>query len=106
VRISITVRNVGGSTASAVRVHETPHDGGRIASVAQSGSIRSDGTALWRIGNLARGARRTVQATMVVTRPGLNVDTAAAAAVNAEPAFGAAALRARAAARRPPPVTG
>jgi hypothetical protein len=105
VPITITVRNVGPRTARAVRLHETPARGARIARVAQGGSIRSDGTAVWSLRNLARGARRTVRATVLVTRTGLHTDTAVAAARNADPAFDAAALRARAA-RRPPAVTG
>jgi uncharacterized repeat protein (TIGR01451 family) len=105
VRVTIAVRNVGFSTARAVRVYETPARGARLAGVARRGSIRRDGTAAWALGNLARGAARTVRATVVITRTGLHTDTAVAAAQNAEPAFDVAPRRARAA-QQAPPVTG
>jgi uncharacterized repeat protein (TIGR01451 family) len=108
VPITITVRNVGHATAHEVRLHETPPPGGRIVAAANHGSIQSDGTVVWNLGNLAPGESRTVHATMLVTRPGLHTDTAVASAGNADPAFDAAAVRARGAAPAPPPpvVTG
>jgi hypothetical protein len=107
VRIRISVQNVGRGTARAVRLFETPR-GGRIVRLGQRGSIRGDGTAVWRLANLAPGERQTVRATILVTRTALHIDTATAAAQNAEPAFDVAPERVRGAVRRqpPPPVTG
>lgn len=108
VPITIAVRNVGHATAHEVRLHDTPPPGARIVAAANHGSIQSDGTVIWNIGNLAPGESRTVHATMLVTRTGLHTDTAVASAGNADPAFDAAAVRARAGAPAPPPpvVTG
>jgi uncharacterized repeat protein (TIGR01451 family) len=106
VRFTITVRNVGRGSAEGVRLHETPARGNRLLRVSRRGAIRSDGTAVWSLGRLAPGARRTVRATVRVTRTGLLTDTAVAAPGNADPAFDVAAVRARHRARppSPPPV--
>ncbi|HEY4281278.1 MAG TPA: hypothetical protein VGM91_23910 [Conexibacter sp.] len=101
VPITITVENLG-QTTRAVSLHETSSRGGRIVRVSHRGSIRSDGTAVWRLGILAPAAKRTVRATMLVRRAGLQVDTAVAEAGNAAPAFDVAVVRARAAPHRPP----
>ena len=108
VPITITVRNIGHATAHEVRVHETPPPGGQVVAAANHGSIQNDGSVVWTVGNLAPGESRTVHATLLVTRTGLHTDTAVASAGNADPAFDAAAVRARAAAPAPPPpvVTG
>jgi uncharacterized repeat protein (TIGR01451 family) len=102
VRITITVQNVGRNTARGVRLHETPPRGARIVSVGRGGSIQSDGTAVWDLGNLASGARRTVRATMLVGRTGSLMNTAVAEAGNAQPGFAVAGVSASGAARRPP----
>jgi hypothetical protein len=102
------VKNVGNATAHEVRVHETPPHGGRIVAAANHGSIQPNGTVIWQLGSLAPGETRTVHATMLVTGRGLPTDRAVAASGNADPAFDAAAARARAAPPAPPPpaVTG
>jgi uncharacterized repeat protein (TIGR01451 family) len=105
VPITITVRNAGPRTAEGVRLHETAPTGGRIARVAQGGTIRTARSAVWSLGNLSSGASRTVGATMIVRRTGLLANVAVAAADNAQPDFDASTLRARAA-LRPPSVTG
>jgi uncharacterized repeat protein (TIGR01451 family) len=108
VPITLTVTNIGHSTAHDVGLHETPPPGGRIVAVGNHGSIQSDGTVVWNLGNLAPGARRTIHATMLITGAGMQTDTAVASARNADPAFDVANVRARAAAPAPPPpaVTG
>jgi hypothetical protein len=112
VPITIVVHNFGNGKAHGVQLRENPPRGLRIVHAASNGTIRRNGTAVWRLGNLAHGASRTVHATARVLRPGRHVDTAAATARNADPALSVAALRATAAARhprprpRPPRVTG
>ncbi|HTX11850.1 MAG TPA: VWA domain-containing protein [Solirubrobacteraceae bacterium] len=105
VPVTITVKSIGPVTATQVRVHETPPPGGRIVAAANHGSIQSDGTVIWNIGDLAPGESRTVHATMLITGAGLHTDTAVATAGNADPAFDVAPVRA-AQAVRPPPFTG
>jgi len=73
--------------------------------VADHGSLQSDGTVIWNLGDLAPGEKRTVHATMLVTGTGLQTDMAVAAAANADPAVDVATVRA-AAAVRPPTFTG
>ena len=108
VPITITVKNVGRGTAHRVVLHETPPPGGRIVAAANHGAIQSDGTVIWHLGNLAPGRTRTVHATMLITGTGFHTDRAVASAGNADPAFDAAVVRARAAPPPPPPpaVTG
>ncbi len=65
---------------------------------------RPDGTVVWHLGNLAPGEKRTVHATMLVTRPGLLLDTAVTHASNADPAVDQAPARVRPA-MHPPPLT-
>src|SRR5262249_46337317 len=43
------------------------------------GSIKHDGSALWNVGDLTPGESHTVHATMLVTLPGLHLNTAVAA---------------------------
>ncbi|HTU87380.1 MAG TPA: VWA domain-containing protein [Solirubrobacteraceae bacterium] len=105
VPITITVKNVGGETAHSVVLHETPPPGGRIVAAANHGSIQSDGTVIWNLGDLVPGASRTVRATLLITATGLHTDTAVASAGNADPAFDVASVSA-APAVRPPPFTG
>jgi hypothetical protein len=62
--------------------------------VANNGSIRSDGTALWRFGSLAPGESRTVRATARVTRTGSDLNIAVASPSNAQPAVAQAIVRA------------
>jgi uncharacterized repeat protein (TIGR01451 family) len=105
--ITITVKNVGRTTAVEVTVHETPPPGGKIVGVANHGLLQSDGTVVWNLGALAPGETRTVHATMLITGTGLSTDTAVASAGNADPAFDVAAVRVRARVHAPPPpVTG
>jgi hypothetical protein len=108
VPITITVHNLGHGTAKAVQLHETPPTGMRIVHVANHGSIRHNGIAVWRLGHLARGESRTVHATARVLRTGVHLNSAIATALNADPAITQAVLRAGAAAhrRKPPRVTG
>jgi uncharacterized repeat protein (TIGR01451 family) len=111
VPITITLRNVGQHTATGVSLQETPPGGLRIVRVAGRNVTRHRGGAVtWRLGNIAPGARRTVRATMLVTRRGSLRNWALASANNAGVVSARAALRARARAapRRPPPpaVTG
>jgi uncharacterized repeat protein (TIGR01451 family) len=103
VPITITVMNTGRETARQVTLHETPPPGGRIVGVADHGSLQSDGTVIWNLGNLGPGEKRTVRATMLITQTGSHTDTAVASASNADPAFDVATVRARAAAHPPPP---
>ena len=108
VPITITVKNVGASTAHGVRLDENPPLGRRLLRVGNNGSMQSDGTAVWHLGSLAPGQSRTVHAIARVTRAGLHLNTAVVTASNADPADAQATVRARVAARRPPPppVTG
>jgi uncharacterized repeat protein (TIGR01451 family) len=106
VTITITVHNHGHGTAHNVLLHESRPGGLRIVAVADHGSIQHDDAILWHLGSLAPGATRTVHATAVVTRTGLHVDMAVAAASNGDPAFHRAAVRARRAARPPAPPPG
>ena len=107
VTFTITVHNLGHATANGVDLHETPPQGMQLVSVANHGTIQL-GAAVWRLGNLAPGASRTVHGTVRVTQTGMHVNTAVATALNAEAALSDAAVRARAAAHPPPPppVTG
>jgi hypothetical protein len=105
VPITITVRNVGTETAHRVLLNETPPGGGRIVSVAGLRATRlADGTLEWSLGNLAPGARRTVRATMLVTRAGPLRNTTVVDGTDAEVAVDVAG--ARAAAAPAPPFTG
>jgi hypothetical protein len=56
--------------------------------VTNNGSIRSDGTALWRFES------RTVRATARVTRTGSDLNIAVASPSNAQPAVAQAIVRA------------
>ena len=107
VTFTINVHNLGHATANGVDLHETPPQGMQLVSVANHGTIQL-GAAVWRLGNLAPGASRTVHGTVRVTQAGMHVNTAVATALNAEAALSDAAVRARAAAHPPPPppVTG
>lgn len=87
VPIAITVKNIGHGKAHGVRVHETPPGGARIVAVADHGSIQPDGTVVWKLGSLAPKKSHTVHATMLVTRPGLHLNTAVASARDSYPAF-------------------
>ena len=104
VQITITVKNVGNTTAHNVRLYETPPVGGRIVAVANHGSIQLDGTVVWHLGSLGPGKTRTVHATMLATGTGSHTNRAVVSAANADPAYDAAPVRARAAVRPPPPV--
>ena len=102
VPITISVHNHGRGTAHGVQLRETRPPGLQIVRVANGGTIQN-GVAVSHLGNLAPGESRTVHATARVLHTGLHVDTAVATALNADPALSDAALRARAAARRPRP---
>ena len=105
--ITITVENVGTTTAIDVTVRETPPGGARIVQAGNGGSIQRDGTVLWRLGNLAAGEKLTVHATMLVTHAGSHLNTAVANASNAGAALAHATVRAAAVPTPPPPaVTG
>lgn len=92
--VSITVKNVGYSTAREVRLHERPPTGRPLVTVASPGSLRRDGTAAWRLGNLEPGETRTVRVTARVTRWGLHLNRAVASAANTDPALAQATVRA------------
>lgn len=108
VPVTITVINTGHATAVHVELHETPAPSGRIVGVADHGLLRSDGTVVWHLGNLAPGASRTVHATLLVTATGVLSDTAVAHAGNVNPAFDTAPVHASGPPPAPPPpaVTG
>jgi uncharacterized repeat protein (TIGR01451 family) len=67
VPVTITITNIGETTAVNVAIRDTPPAAGRFIrtrGVAQ----RSDRGLVWRLGDLAPGATRTVHATMMVKR--------------------------------------
>jgi uncharacterized repeat protein (TIGR01451 family) len=87
VRFRLTVRNVGEVAATNVHVADVPPAALTLSGLqASARPQRGRGYAVWRLGNLAPGARRTIRGSVRVDTgtPGLIRNYVLAAAVNAE----------------------
>jgi uncharacterized repeat protein (TIGR01451 family) len=114
VRFRLTVTNRGSVTARHVIVADIPPAAVALSGLRASRQARvSGGNAIWRLGNLAAGASRTVRGSVVVRAgtPGLKRNLALAGAANAKLVSDRADSRIRGAGRAlgrqaPPAVTG
>jgi uncharacterized repeat protein (TIGR01451 family) len=110
IRFRLTVRNVGSTAARRVHLIDIPP--GAVALAALRSSTRArvlNRGAVWKLGRLAPGARRTIRGSVLIKAgtPGLKSNLVAAGAVNAKLVGDRADTRLRAARRQPPPpVTG
>ena len=106
----LTVTNVGSVAARRVRMVDLPPAAVALASLSSSTRARVvNGGAVWRLGRLAPGAKRTIRGSVLITAgtPGLKRNLAVATAVNAQLAADRADTRLRAAQRgQAPAVTG
>jgi uncharacterized repeat protein (TIGR01451 family) len=106
----LTVTNVGSVAARRVRMVDLPPGSVALASVRSSARARVvNGGAVWRLGRLAPGAKRTIRGSVLITAgtPGWKRNVVAATAVNAQLASDRADTRLRAAqSGRAPAVTG
>ena len=110
VRFRLTVTNVGSVTARRVHMVDIPPGAANLAALRSSTRARvSNRGAIWKLGRLAPGARRTIRGSVLITggTPGLKTNLVAAGAVNAKLAGDRANTRLRAAQRgQAPAVTG
>jgi uncharacterized repeat protein (TIGR01451 family) len=88
IRFRLTVTNVGSVNARNVRMADIPPGAMALASFRSSTRPRVVGArgALWRLGTLAPGARRTIRGSVRITAgtPGLKRNMVFATAVNAQ----------------------
>ena len=111
VQFELTVRNVSDLTAQNVVMADIPPAALTLTQLHSSGGGRAllvRGDAVWRLGNLAAGASRTVRGSVLIEAgtPGLKRNIVAAAAVNATYVANEADTRVLAQRRTIPPVTG
>jgi uncharacterized repeat protein (TIGR01451 family) len=114
IHFRLTVRNVGSVAARNVRVADIPPAALKLAGLRTARRARIvRGIAVWRLGTLAPGARRTIRGSVVVKAgsAGLKRNLAIATAVNARLAGARADTRVIAAGvggqqQSAPPVTG
>jgi uncharacterized repeat protein (TIGR01451 family) len=114
IRFTLTVRNVGSVAATNVRVADVPPAALSLAALRTSRRARVvRGGAIWRLGTLAPGARRTIRGSVLVKAgtPGLKRNRTLATAVNARLVADAADTRILAQGvqgqqQAAPPVTG
>jgi uncharacterized repeat protein (TIGR01451 family) len=111
VAFELTVRNVGPVTAQNVIMGDVPPAALTLSGLQSRGAAKARlvrGNAVWRLGNLAPGARRTVRGTVLIKAgtPGLKRNLSLATAVNANLARDNADTRVLAQRRVVPPVTG
>ena len=104
----LTVTNVGSVAARRVRMVDLPP--GAVALAALRSTTRArvvNGGAVWNLGRLAPGAKRTIRGSVLITAgtPGLKRNLVVATAVNAQLVGDRADTRLRAR-RQAPPVTG
>ena len=97
IEASLTVTNVGGVTARDVRLYDIPPAAVKLTLQRES-SRRARvvrGNSVWRLGNLAPGAKRTVtlQVRIDTAAPGDKRNVAAATATNADQALDATDTR-------------
>jgi uncharacterized repeat protein (TIGR01451 family) len=100
VRFRLTVRNVGSVAARNVRMADVPPAALALAALRTEGRVRVvNGNAVWRLGNLRPGARRTVRGSVRLDSgtPGRKRNVVYATAVNARLVAGHADTRVRAA---------
>ncbi len=106
----LTVTNVGSVTARKVRMADLPPAAVALADSKPAASARvTRGQAIWRLGSLAPGAKRTVRGSVRIKAgtPGWKRNLVLATAVNAQLVNDRADTRVRAAQqRRAPAVTG
>jgi hypothetical protein len=107
----LTVTNVGPVAAQNVLLGDVPPAALRLAGLQSTGASKPKivrGNAVWRLGTLAPGARRTVRGSVVLRSgtPGLKRNLALATAVNANLARDTTDTRVLAQRRIIPPVTG
>jgi uncharacterized repeat protein (TIGR01451 family) len=105
----LTVTNTGSVAARDVRMADVPPASVAVAALRASSRPRlGEGYALWQIGRLAPGARRTIRGTVLIQAgsPGLKRNWVFAAAVNARLVQDRADTRLRARAAQLPAVTG
>jgi uncharacterized repeat protein (TIGR01451 family) len=108
VRFRLTVRNVGPVAARRVVLADVPPAAVALAALRSGTRARVvRGNAIWSLGRLAPGARRTVRGSVRIKAgtPGLKRNLVLASAVNAQLVTDRADTRVRAR-RRVPPVTG
>jgi Domain of unknown function DUF11 len=91
VAFALTVRNVGSVAAQNVILGDVPPAALGLAGLQSTGASKARivrGNAVWRLGTLAPGARRTVRGSVVLKSgsPGLKRNLAVATAVNANQA--------------------
>jgi uncharacterized repeat protein (TIGR01451 family) len=104
----LTVTNVGSVAARGVRMVDLPPAAVALASLRSSTRARVvNGGAVWNLGRLAPGAKRTIRGSVLITAgtPGLKRNLVAATAVNAKLVGDRADTRLRAR-QQAPPVTG
>lgn len=108
-QFALTVRNAGPVTARDVRLADVPPAAIQLQLLSTDTRVRiQGGNAVWRLGDLAPGARRTVRGTVriVSATPGLKRNLAQASADNADLVQDPADTRVLAQRRVIPPVTG
>jgi uncharacterized repeat protein (TIGR01451 family) len=109
IRFRLTVTNVGSVTARRVHMIDIPP--GAVALAAMRSTTRArvlNRGALWNLGTLAPGARRTVRGSVLIKAgtPGMKTNLVAAGAVNAQLVGDRADTRLLRQQRRAPRVTG
>jgi uncharacterized repeat protein (TIGR01451 family) len=105
----LTVTNTGSVAARDVKMADVPPASVAVAALRASSRPRvGEGYALWQIGRLAPGAKRTIRGTVLIQAgsPGLKRNWVFAAAVNARLVQDRADTRLRARAAQLPAVTG
>ena len=108
---ALTVTNVGSVAAKSVVLGDVPSAALTLTGLKSSGASKARivrGNAVWRLGTLAPGAKRTVSGSVVLKAgsPGLKRNLALASAVNANLVQDNADTRVLAQRRVIPPVTG
>lgn len=108
IRFTLKVTNTGSVTATNVRLADIPPASVTLAGLESRSTAQViRGNAVWRLGNLAPGATRTVSGSVRIQAgtPGLKRNLAVAGAVNTQLADDIADTRVLPR-RQPPPVTG
>jgi uncharacterized repeat protein (TIGR01451 family) len=108
-QFALTVTNAGPVTARDVRLADVPPASIQLQLLSSDTRVRIEGgNAVWRLGDLAPGAKRTVRGTVriVSATPGLKRNLALATADNANLVQDPADTRVLAQRRITPPVTG
>ena len=95
IEATLSVTNVGGVTAHDVQLYDIPPAAIEFTLQEASGAKIVRGKAVWHLGNLAPGAKRTVTARVRIdsAAPGFKRNVAAATATNAKEALGASDTR-------------